>query len=515
VDLSGIGQRIVALPVPPANYTGLSAGRPGEIFLEQGRFAALGGRGTVSVERFSLVTRHAAPLVSGVRDFVLSADGTKFLYLQGRSWGIASAEGPPVKRGTGALPMAQAEVWVEPRAEWAEIYHEAWRLERQYFYASNYDGLNLAQAERTYARFLPGLASREDLNFLMTEMLGKLSTSHTFISGGDKPRLPPAGVGFLGADYSLANGHYRIAHIYHGDIDASGPLARPGLGVHAGEYILAVNGLPVTATDNIYKFFLHTAGKLTNLTVGPNPDGTGARQITVTPVGNEVGLRHIAWIRHNIAEVNRLSDGKLAYVYMPDTAAGGYTSFNRYYFAQVDKQGVIIDDRFNSGGQAANYVIDILMRKLWNYWYMPFGHVWSEPGGTIFGPKAMLINQYAGSGGDLMPWFFQHLHIGPLIGERTWGGEVGETGYPPLMDGGSVTAPNLAFFTTAGQWGIENKGVTPEIPVEMDPAAWRQGHDPQLEKAVQVLMGELKAHPPAQPHVPPFPNYYAAPGSRQ
>jgi tricorn protease len=210
-------------------------------------------------------------------------------------------------------------------------------------------------------------------------------------------------------------------------------------------------------------------------------------------------------------KVDQLSGGRIAYVYLPDTATGGFTSFNRYFFAQIGKEGVIIDDRFNSGGQAADYIIQYLQRKLWNYWYTPDGAPMNEPNQAIFGAKAMLINQYAGSGGDLIPWFFHHVGLGPLIGERTWGGEVGITGYPPLIDGGGVTAPSLAFFTTEGHWAIENEGAAPDIEVEMDPKLWREGRDPQLEKAVETVLQELNEHPLPKPKVPAFPDYYKLP----
>jgi tricorn protease len=229
--------------------------------------------------------------------------------------------------------------------------------------------------------------------------------------------------------------------------------------------------------------------------------------VTVIPIADEIALRGRNWIFSNLRKVDELSGGKVAYVYLPNTAEAGYTSFNRYFFAQVGKQGVIVDDRYNSGGQAADYVIEYLQRKLWNYWYTPNGDVSTEPGEAIFGPKVMLINQYAGSGGDLIPWFFHHNAVGTLVGERTWGGEVGITGYPPLIDGGMVTAPSLAFFSTEGKWGIENEGVPPDLEVPIDPAVWRQGRDQQLEKAVQVILDDLKAHPLPTPTVPQFPNY--------
>jgi tricorn protease len=510
IDFDGIGQRILALPVPAANYLGLCAGKEGELFLQQAEAQAeTVDEGPLTLLKFTLGDRKATPLASGINDIKLSFDGEKFLFRKDKDWGIASTA-EPLKPGEGLLDTGAMEVGVNPREEWKQMYHEVWRIERDYFYASNYDGLDIAAAEKQYLAFLPGIVSREDLNYLFREMLGKLSVGHMFAQGGDIPEVPRVRVGLLGADYAVDNGRYRFAKIYSGENwnpQLRAPLTEPGINVKAGDYLLAVNGRDLRGSDNIYQLFLDTADKQVVLKLGPNPDGSHSHEVTVIPLGEEVSLRFHDWIQENLRKVDQLSGGRIAYVYLPDTATGGYTSFNRYFFAQVNKQAVIIDDRFNSGGQAADYIISILQRKLWNYWYTPDGAVLTEPGLAIFGPKAMLINQYAGSGGDLIPWFFHHVALGPLIGERTWGGEVGITGYPDLIDGGSVTAPNLAFFSSQGHWGIENEGVAPDIEVAMDPQAWRQHHDPQLERAVQVLLQDLKEHPLPQPRVPAFQSY--------
>lgn len=506
IDIDHIGQRILALPIPTANYTMLQAGKAGEVFLLQ--TSPETHRSTLV--KFSLADRQVTQLLAGIQGISVSFDGEKFLFQQGDKWGIASTSAP-VKPGQGILNMDAMQVWVAPREEWNQMYREAWRIERDYFYASNYVGLNLTDAEKEYGRYLPGIMSREDLNYLFREMLGKLSTGHTFAGGGDIPSPSPVGVGLLGADYTIENGRYRFKTVYSGENwnpELRAPLTEPGVDVNVGDYLLAVNGREIHGSDNIYRFFLNTVDQQVALKVGPNPDGSNAREVTVVPIGNEIALRGRNWIYDNLRKVDELSSGKIAYVYLPNTAEGGFTSFNRYFFAQVGKQGVIVDDRFNSGGQAADYIIQYLQRTLWNYWYTPNGAVQTEPGEAIFGPKAMLINPYAGSGGDLIPWFFHHNNVGTLIGERTWGGEVGITGYPPLIDGGEVTAPSLAFFTKEGKWGIENEGVPPDVEVSMDPKAWRQGSDPQLEKAVQVVLEKLKANPLPKPTVPPFPSYY-------
>jgi tricorn protease len=505
IDLDQISQRILALPIPAANYTDLQAGKAGEIFLLQ----EMSSHQSFTLLKFSLASRKPEPLLAGIRAASVSFNGEKFLYQQGKKWGIASTAAP-AKSGDGLLKMDEMQVWRVPRAEWKQMYDEAWRLERDYFYASNYTGLNLDAAEKEYSQYLPGIASREDLNYLFREMLGKLSTGHTFVGGGDVPNPPHTNVGLLGADYSVENGRYRFRTIYSGENWNPGleaPLTEPGIAVKDGDYLLAVNGRELHGSDNVYSFFLNTAGEQVVLRVASDPNGSDAHDVTVVPIADEIALRGRNWIFSNLRKVDQLSGGRVAYVYLPNTAEAGYTSFNRYFFAQVGKQGVIVDDRYNSGGQAADYIIEYLQRKLWNYWYTPNGDVSTEPGEAIFGPKVMLINQYAGSGGDLIPWFFHHSAVGTLIGERTWGGEIGITGYPPLIDGGLVTAPSLAFFSTEGKWGIENEGVPPDLEVPIDPAAWRQGRDQQLERAVQVILDDLKAHPLPTPTVPPFPNY--------
>ena len=505
IDLDHINQRILALPIPAANYTDLHAGKAGEIFLLE----EMVSHQSFTLLKFSLATRQPTPLLAGIESASISFNGEKFLYQQGKKWGIASTAAA-TKPAEGLLNMDAMQVWRVPRAEWKQMYDETWRIERDYFYASNYAGLDLAAAEKEYGRFVPGIASREDLNYLFREMLGKLSTGHVFAGGGDVPNTTPVSVGLLGADYAVENDRYRFRTIYSGENwnpELRAPLTEPGITVKEGDYLLAVNGRELHGSDNVYSFFLNTADEQVVLKVGPDPNGSNAHEVTVVPIATEIPLRGRNWIFSNLRKVDQLSGGRVAYVYLPNTAEAGYTSFNRYFFAQVGKQGVIVDDRYNSGGQAADYIIQYLQRKLWNYWYTPNGEVSTEPGEAIFGPKAMLINEYAGSGGDLIPWFFHHSEVGTLVGARTWGGEVGITGYPPLIDGGMVTAPSIAFFSTEGKWGIENEGVSPDVEVAVDPAVWRQGHDQQLERAVQVILDELKAHPLPTPTVPSFPNY--------
>jgi tricorn protease len=391
------------------------------------------------------------------------------------------------------------------------MYKEAWRVQRDFFYDPNYHGLDIAAAERRYQPYVEGLASRADLNYLLQESLGNMVVGHHNVGGGDTPQVQTVPGGLLGADYKIENGRYRFAKVYNGENwnpSLRAPLTQPGVNVKVGEYLLAVNGRELRSTDNIYSFFEGTSGKQTLIKVGPNPDGAGAREVTVVPVGSEGALRNLAWIEGNRRKVSELSGGRVAYVYLPNTSGAGYTNFNRYFFAQIDREAAVIDERFNGGGTAADYFIDYMRRPLMNYWATREGADFTTPVGAIYGPKVMIIDEYAGSGGDALPWYFKREKIGPLVGKRTWGGLVGIYDYPTLIDGGQVTAPRVAFYSPEGGWEVENVGVAPDVEVELDPKAWRQGHDAQLERAVEVVLQELAKSPRPVHRKPAYPNYY-------
>ncbi len=508
IDFDNISQRILALPIPARNYVGLTTGKPNTVFIVEAP-SALGTMG-LTVHKFDLEKRKLDKVLDGVSGFDLSANGEKMLYRQGESWFIAATM-QPLKPGEGRIKTDEMEVQVDPRAEWAQMYRETWRIERDFFYDPNHHGLDLEAAAKKYEPYLASLQHRADLNYLFNEMLGELTIGHLYVRGGDVPDPKRVPGGLLGADYKIESGRYRFAKVYNGENwnpQARAPLTQPGVNVMADEYLLAVNGRKLTASDNIYSFFESTANKQVVLRVGPNADGSGSREVTVVPVASEQGLRNLAWIEDNRRKVDQMSGGKLAYVWLPDTAGGGYTNFNRYYFAQLDREGAVIDERFNGGGQAADYIIDYLKKPLNSYWAVRDGEDFRQPFGTMPGPKVMIVNEYAGSGGDYMPWLFRREKIGQLIGKRTWGGLVGIGGYPTLIDGGTVTAPHFGFYSPEGQWEVENHGVAPDIEIEMDPKAWREGRDPQLEKAVEVLMTALKKNPPKKTPRPAFPNYH-------
>jgi len=334
-----------------------------------------------------------------------------------------------------------------------------------------------------------------------------LGVGHHRVAGGDTlaraERIPG---GLLGADYEIAHGRYRFKKVYGGlnwNPELRSPLTEPGVDVQAGEYLLAVNGREVVPPDNLYKYFENTAGKIVEITVGPNPDGTQSRTVKVVPIASEYALRNRDWVEANIRKVDKATNGRVAYVYVPNTTTLGHTYFKRYFFPQSHKEAIIVDERFNGGGQVADYYIDILRRPFLCMWAMRYGADLKTPSASIQGPKVMLINESAGSGGDLLPWMFRQLKLGKLIGKRTWGGLVGILGFPVLMDGGYVTAPNLAIWTEEG-WVVENEGVPPDIEVEQWPAEVAQGHDPQLEKAIEVILEELRRNPPKKLTRPPY-----------
>jgi tricorn protease len=522
IDFDNIGQRILSMPLPPRRYASLQIGKAGVLFALETPPPTPGQPPTMTVHRHDLKSRKTDVAASGVRFFEVSASGDKMLTRQGDNWFIrnlppppppsGAAPGPPPPQPTGGqLNTSTIEIKISPREEWLQMFKEAWRIERDFFYDPGFHGLNLRHTEERYQRFVDGIGSRADLNYLFAEMLGNLVVGHLGVGGGDTPEVKRVQTGLLGCDYKIENGRYRFARVFNGENwnpQATAPLTQPGVNVAAGEYLLAVNGRNVTASDNVYSFFEATAGKQVQIRVSTDPNGAGARTVTVVPVANENRLRNLAWVEDNRRKVDQMTGGRVAYVYLPDTAFGGFTNFTRYFFAQVDKQAVIVDERFNGGGALATDIVEFLSRKLLSSVATRDGGDEVEPQGAIFGPKLMLINEFAGSGGDAMPWYFRKAGVGKLIGKRTWGGLVGRAGAPALMDGGVVTAPSSAVWDPEqSQWIAENVGVNPDIEVEHDPEAVRAGHDPQLERAVQEILAELAKNPPKKLTRPTFPKY--------
>lgn len=503
IDIAGISQRILALRVPPGDYADLIAGAAGTIFYTEPMVPGGGGGAGLRLQRYQLKERTAAPFLEGIRSYTLSEDKKKLLYQAGGGpsggrWGIVATE-RPAKVGDGPINVAQLETLVDPRAEWAQIYRESWRIQREYFYDSKMHGNDWQAVYEKYRPLLNHVQHRSDLAYLIATVGGELTVGHSYLTGsGDVPAEDQVSVGLLGADFGVENGHYRIRRIFTGENwnpELQAPLSAPGIEVAEGDYILEVNGRALTPPANLYSAFEGTAGKQTLIRVNKTPSLEGSRVLTVVPVASDQGLRTRAWIEANRRRVDELSGGRLAYVWLPNTGGAGYSSFTRYYYSQQQKDGAIIDERYNQGGMVADYIVNELDRKLLGYFALRDGKTSTSPTAGIYGPKVMIINESAGSGGDALPYYFRLRKIGPLVGTRTWGGLVGTLGTPATIDGGGITAPSLAFYDIAGKWAVENEGVAPDIEVEYTPSEVIKGRDPQLERAVQEAMKLLEKNP--------------------
>ncbi len=513
IDLEGLEYRIVALPIPPGNYSSLQTGEAGNLYYLEFPTLPIGtafspGSRSAKLHKFDLKSRKDEVIMEGLNNYLLSADHKKILYVAQNTWGITNLS-PKIQVGQGRINVDSIEVKINPVDEWKQIFYEAWRVNRDFFYDPNMHGCDWAAMKTKYEKFLPELSCRDDLNRLLTWMCSELAVGHHRGGGGDTPyERKNVRVGLLGADFEIANGRYRFKKVYGGlnwNPELRSPLTEPGVNVRAGEYLLAVEGKELIPPDNLFKHFENKADKIVEITVGPNPDGKGSRTVQVVPVADDFALRNRDWVEGNLKKVEEATGGKVAYVYVPNTSTQGYIYFRRYFFPQAYKEAIIVDERFNGGGSVADYYIDWLSKPFIAMWAMRYGADLKTPSASIQGPKVMLINEMAGSGGDLLPWMFRHFKLGPLVGKRTWGGLVGVLGFPVLMDGGSITAPNLAFWTEEEGFGVENVGVPPDIEVEITPADYAAGRDPQLEKAIEVIMEMLKQNPPKKMQRPPYP----------
>lgn len=511
IDFEGLNNRILSIPLPARNYGNLQAGTAGQFYyLEspEDDNPVPGGPERSVLHQYDLNKRKDDSFINGVSDYIVSADKKKILYRSNANWSIVAVT-PKPQPGTGRVNVDDIEVRIDPRAEWNQIFNEAWRINRDFFYAPNMHGADWNAMKQKYAVFLPHLSTRGDLNRVIQWMCSELSVGHHRGGGGDalyQPRAVPGGL--LGADYSVEGGRYRFKKVYGGlnwNPELRSPLTEPGVNVKTGEYLLAVRGQDLRPPTNIYSLFENTSGKIIEITVGPNADGSGARTVQVVPIANEGALRNRDWVEGNLKKVTEATDGRVAYVYVPNTGGAGHDYFKRYFFPQAYKDAIIVDERFNGGGAYADYYIDLLRRPLGAYWAMRYGADLKTPAASIQGPKVMVIDETAGSGGDLLPWMWRKFGMGKLVGKRTWGGLVGILGFPVLMDGGTITAPNFAIWTPEEGWVVENTGVPPDIEVEQTPAEVINGHDPQLEKAIQIVLEELKKNPPRQPTRPAYP----------
>ncbi len=502
IDPDGIGRRIVALPVPVRRYSALTAGPDGVVFLSERVENAPG----LTVHRFDMKKRKEEDFLHGASGISVSADGQKLLFRQGPAWHIVGTAAAP-KPGEGKIDVA-LRMKVDPAEEWKQVFEEAWRIERDFFYAPNLHGADWPAVHARYAPLVPYVRSREDLRYLLDQVGGELSVGHSFTGGGDYPDVDTVRTGLLGADLAAENGRWRIRRILEAEgwnPGLSAPLSAPGVRASEGDYLLAVNGEPLTAAENPYRLLDGTAERQTVLTLNSRPSLAGSWTVTVVPLRSDVALRQRAWVEDNRRRVDELSHGRLAYVWVPNTAGAGFTSFNRYFFAQQDRDGAVIDERFNGGGSLDDYMVDMMSRTL-------IGGITNDAAGGIdyrlpvagiLGPKVLLVNERAGSGGDYFPWAFRQHKIGPLIGERTWGGLVAACVPYPLVDGGFITSPCSGVFS-GDHWVAENQGVPPDIPVYYDAKDWAAGTDPQIARAVEEAMKLLETEGVKAPHHPAF-----------
>jgi tricorn protease len=539
IDLTGLENRVVALPIPPGNLRALGAAKA-FVFYVSAQVTGLSGPlpgEAAAIHVYDMKERKDKVLIDQANNYALSFDGSKLLYSAPKEGGGAGAPGAPGapapktygiidtkppdqphKVGDGALNLAGMRIEVDPRAEWKQMFNEVWRQERDYFFEASMNGVDWEKEREKYAPLLPYVADRYDLTYVLGEMIGELSNSHTYVGGGDYPDLKPVNLGLLGADLEVdtASGTYRFKKIYPGEnweASLRSPLTEPGVTVKEGDYLLAVNGRPLRVPQNPEEFFVNTVAENVTLKVNSKPSEEGARTITVKPLASEFGLHELNWINTNRQKVEAATGGRVGYVYLPDMSAPGLNQFVKQYFPQIRKQGIIFDVRYNGGGFVDQIIFERLRRVLAGMGSARNFESGTIPPNVFYGYMACVTNHYAASDGDYFTYFFKKYQLGPVIGERTWGGVRGIRGLIPLMDGGYITRPEFSLYGLNSQWSIENRGVAPDIEVDNRPDLVMKGQDPQLEKAIELLMKEIQEHPRKLPPRPPdLPAYPAHPG---
>lgn len=510
IDTDGLAERIVPLNMPDKNYVALVQGPEKTVFVAE---SVPNERGVV-LHKYETKENKATDFVSGISSVTTSADAKNMLYRQGSSWAIVDTKAKP-KNGDGKLDT-NLKIRIDPAEEYQQMFDDSWRFMRDFLYVDNVHGAPWDKIYEWYAPWVKSARHRTDMNYIIDIISGEVSIGHSYVAGGDMPNIDRVPIGLLGCDFEEIDGYYKISKVYTGENwnpDTKAPLSAPGLAVNEGDYLLAVNGTELKAPVNPFSLFEQTSGRQTIITVNSSPSMEGAKEVTVEPVSSDRSLRSIDWIENNRRKVDELSGGKLAYVYLPNTSGPGFASFNRYYFAQQDKKGVVLDERNNGGGSAADYMIDVMSRTLLGYFNSKANdnRPWTTPMAGIWGPKVMIINERAGSGGDLLPYMFKEKNIGPLVGTRTWGGLVGTWDTPPLIDGGRIVAPRGGFFDVDGNWAVEGVGISPDVEVIQEPKLVLDGHDPQLEKAVEVALEKLKTEEFKMKPEPPAPKRWKRP----
>ncbi|MBS0010784.1 MAG: PD40 domain-containing protein [Bacteroidales bacterium] len=504
IDFENIERRTIPLPVPRRNYSLIQNGPAGTVFLGEQRENVSG----VVLHKFTLKEREAKEFISGARQVSVSADGNKILAMVNGNWQLMTTSNP--NGNDGETVSVKLKVKINRAEEWKQIFEEAWRYEQDYFYDRNMHGRDWNEVYKRYAPLVPYIKHRTDLTYILDQMNGELSVGHSFVGGGDYPDVESSSSGLLGADLVAENNYWKISRIYTTESwnpGLSSPLDRPGIKVEEGNYLVGINGKEITDAHNIFRYLDGTVGRQTIIHINKEPKFEGSWKETIEPISSENALRQRAWVEDNRRLVDKLSNGRLAYIWVPNTGGPGFVSFNRYFFAQQDKEGAIIDERFNGGGLLDDYMVDLMTRKLRASLTneVPDGKPMQLPAG-ILGPKVLLINELAGSGGDFFPWVFRQQKVGPLIGMTTWGGLVKSSVHYSMVDGGYLTAPDNAVFDPVNnEWVAENKGVPPDIEVRQDAVALDEGHDPQLERAVEEALLLIEKEKVRKITPPPFP----------
>ncbi|WP_299336328.1 S41 family peptidase [uncultured Psychroserpens sp.] len=488
IDTNELFDRAVAMSLPNGNYVALGKAPKGHVFVVEATDDGL------KVHNYDTEKDKAEDFADGISDMIISEDRNSTLINKNGQWAIVGTKGK-ANFGKGKI-NTNLKIKIDPKEEYHQIFKEGWRFMRDFLYVDNVHGAPWDDVYKWYSPWIDHVRHRTDLNYVVDIMSGEVAVGHSYVSGGDLPDVDFVPVGLLGADLKADKGYYKITKIYSGERwnpGTNAPLAQPGVDINEGDYILAINGTNVSG-KNPYQLLEQTAGREIHITVNSKASMDGSKTVLVKPVRSERNLRYVDWVEGNRRKVDELSNGKLAYVYVPNTGGGGFTSFNRYYFSQQDKKGAIIDERNNGGGSAADYMIDIMNRKLFGYFNSKTNtnRPWTTPMAGIWGPKVMIINERAGSGGDLLPYMFKMADIGTLVGTRTWGGLVGTWDTPRFIDGGRMVAPRGGFYDVDGNWAVEGIGIAPDIEVIQHPKLVSQGQDPQLERAVEEAMKQLR-----------------------
>jgi tricorn protease len=497
IDVDGFTNRIIALDVPSGGYRSLNATEKGPLYMRT-------DKGKTTLKMYDLESRKEETIMDGINGYDLTYDGKKMIYSSHGKYGIADVK--PGQKPDGKLGVNKMVMQIDPKKEWQQMFAEVWRIERDWFYEPSMHGVDWNEMKERYGQLVPFVSHRADLDYILGELVGELAAGHTYVQSGDEPKIDRVDVGLLGAKVEpTQSGLYRISKIYQGENWHKAwrsPLTEPGVDVKVGDYVLAINGNKITTKENFYKYFENTVGTTVTLKIKRDDE---TKDVKIKPIAKEQNLRYLDWITKNRKYVEEKTDGRVGYIHLPNTAGPGNRELFRWFYAQASKEALVIDVRYNGGGFIPEKMIELLQRPIMSYWARRNGVVMQTPGFAHIGPKVCLINEYASSGGDAFPYYFKKFKLGPLIGKRTWGGLIGYSGSPGLVDGGSVTVPAFSFFDTEGKWDVENIGVAPDIEVDQNPELVIQGKDPQLDRAIKEVLKLLKQANVEKPDIPDYP----------